>query len=133
MDKSTQRPQSLSINVVTGTIITAALKVHSNLGPGLLEGTYQKCLAHELSSRGIIVQSELLLPVTYAGIKVDAGYRVDLLVENLVIVEVKAVEQIRPIHYAQLLSYLKLSGKRVGLLINFNVRRLIYGIKRLAN
>ena len=98
-----------------------------------MRNTHHKCLAHELGSRGIAVRSELILPVMYDGIKVDAGYRIDLLVEDLVIVEVKSVDRILPVPRAQLLSYLTLSGKRIGLLINFNVRRLIYGMTRVAN
>jgi GxxExxY protein len=118
-------------NLVTGTIIDAAFKVHTALGPGLLESAYEACLQHELQKRNIEVASQVLLPVTYDGITVDLGYRVDLLVENLVVVELKAVEKLHPVHKAQLLSYLKLSGKQLGLLINFSELHLKDGIQRL--
>ena len=103
------------------------------MGPGLLESTYEVCLVHELSKAGLNVRSQVALPVVYDGIRLEAGYRIDLLVEDSVIVELKAVESIHPIHEAQVISYLKLSGKKLGLLINFNVNLLKNGIKRLAN
>src|SRR5919106_224916 len=105
-----------------GQIIGAAIEVHTALGPGLLESTYEACLVHELLERGMSVERQKALPVAYKGIRVDCGYRIDLLVEGQVIVELKAVARVEPIHEAQLLSYLKLSGHQVGLLINFNVR-----------
>lgn len=108
------------------------MKVHSALGPGLLESAYQACLAHELRKAGFRVQTEVLLPVIYDGITLDLGYRIDLIVNDLVIVELKSVEKITPIHQAQLLSYLKLSRKNLGLIINFNVLRLKDGIKRMV-
>ena len=108
------------------------MKVHSELGAGLLESTYQACLAHELSLSGCRCARELALPVINKGTKLDIGYRIDLLVENLVIVEVKSVEGVSPVHYAQVISYLKLSGKSIGLLINFNVVHLKDGIKRFV-
>ena len=111
----------------------AALKVHSLLGPGLLESAYQACLAHELRKRSLYVATQVGLPVVYEGEKLDLGYRIDLLVENLVIVEIKCVDAIHPVHEAQLLSYLRLSGKNVGLLINFHVARLRDGIKRMVD
>ncbi|HTM86726.1 MAG TPA: GxxExxY protein [Terriglobales bacterium] len=117
-------------NEVSHDVITAAMKVHSALGPGLLESTYQACLFHELGKMGVHAEAQVGLPVIYDGIKLDVGYRIDLLVENLVIVELKSVDAIAPIHEAQLLSYLKLSGKSLGLLINFNVTRLKDGIRR---
>ncbi len=123
----------MEINEVTGQIIDAAMKVHSFLGPGLLEGAYEACLRHELIRRGLLVKSQLLLPVEYDGTLVDAGYRLDLLVEDLVIVELKAVEKLAAIHEAQLLTYLKLSRKKVGLLLNFNVVQMKDGIKRMVN
>jgi len=123
----------MEVNQVSGAIVNAAMKVHSALGPGLLESTYEACLLHELSQLGLKVATQVSLPVAYDGIKIDVGYRVDLLVEDAVIVELKAVETLLPIHQAQLLSYLKLSGKRVGLLINFNVLHLKNGIKRMVN
>ncbi|HEV2114098.1 MAG TPA: GxxExxY protein [Terriglobales bacterium] len=115
---------------VSREVITAAMKVHSALGPGLLESTYEACLAYELNKAGLKVEAQLPLPVVYDGIRLDIGYRIDLLVQDLVIVELKAVEAVSPINQAQLLSYLKLSGKSLGLLINFNVLHLKDGIKR---
>lgn len=109
------------------------MKVHALLGPGLLESAYKACLAHELRKRGLRVDTEIGLPVVYEGEKLDIGYRIDLLVENLVIVEAKCVEVIHPVHEAQLLSYLRLSGKNVGLLINFYVAHLKDGIKRMVD
>lgn len=123
----------MELNQISGAIIDSAMKVHTALGAGMLESTYEICLIHELRKRRINVQSQLALPVVYDGIKLDAGYRIDLLVENEVIVELKAVERIMPIHEAQLLSYLKLSGKKLGLLLNFNVVQLKNGIKRIVN
>ena len=120
-------------NQVAGEIIRKSLRIHSKLGPGLLETTYRICLAHELIQSCLQVQSELLLPVVYDGIQINAGYRIDLLVADIVIVEVKAVEQILPVHLAQLLTYLRLANKRVGLLINFNVTYLRTGLKRVVN
>lgn len=114
----------------TTAILSAAYRVHGTLGPGLLERVYHSCLCHELSRSGIPFQSEKLLPVRYDGLFIDVGYRVDLIVDGTVIVEVKAVEEIHPVHEAQLLSYLRLSHLRVGLLINFNVKELKHGIKR---
>ena len=124
---------SARVNQVSGAVVDAALKVHSTLGPGLLESAYAACLAHELRKRGYRVDTQVGLPVVYDGEKLDLGYRIDLLVENLVIVEVKCVEAIHPVHEAQLLSYLRLSGKNVGLLINFYVVHLRAGIKRSGN
>ena len=121
------------LNKITETIIGSAIAVHQELGPGLLEFAYEACLVYELLQRGLSIQQQKALPVNYRGVKVDCGYRIDLLVENNVIVELKAVERLEPIHEAQLLSYLKLSGYRVGLLINFNVKILKQGIKRLVN
>lgn len=121
------------VNHVSGAVVDAALKVHSVLGPGLLESAYQACLAHELRKRGFRAATQVGLPVVYEGEKLELGYRIDLLVENLVIVEVKCVEAIHPVHEAQLLSYLRLSGKNVGLLINFHVARLKDGIKRMVD
>ena len=114
----------------TNTILSAAYKVHTRLGPGLLKSAYKGCLAYELRTLGIPVESEKLLPVIYDDVRVDLGYRIDLMVDDKIVVEVKAIELILPVHEAQLLSYLRLSGKRVGLLINFNVARLRQGIRR---
>jgi GxxExxY protein len=123
----------VEVNEITGAIVDCAMKVHTALGPGLLESAYEACLKHELRRRGFKVVSQVELPIFYDGVRIDAGYRIDLLVEDTVIVELKAVERRLPIHEAQLLSYLKLSRKRFGLLINFNVEHLKNGIKRLAN
>lgn len=121
------------LNRITEAVIGAAMAVHRELGPGLLESTYEACLAYELIERGLAVERQKELPVMYRGVKLDCGYRIDLLVEGAVVVELKAVERLEPIHEAQLLSYLKLSGCKVGLLINFNVRVLTHGIRRLVN
>ena len=123
----------MRINEVSGSVVDAAIKVHRTLGPGLLESAYEACLLYELRKRQIKVLSQVELPVIYDGVVLDVGYRLDLLVEDCVIVELKAVEKLLPIHEAQLLSYLKSSGKQVGLLINFNVFRLKQGIKRFVN
>ena len=118
---------------LTGEIIRAALEVHSVLGPGLLESTYRTCLCYELKQQGLNVRTEMSLPVSYKGVAIDNGYRVDLLVEDTVIVEAKAVTALLPVHKAQLLSYLRLSGRPAGLLINFHVAMLRDGIKRVVN
>jgi GxxExxY protein len=118
---------------ITGAVVNAAMKVHSALGPGLLESVYGRCLTHELRKVGLRVQNQVWLPVVYEGIEIEGGYKIDLLVEDVVVVELKVVDHILEIHKAQLLSYLKLSGKRVGLLINFNVVHLRDGIKRMVN
>ena len=123
----------MEINDITGQIIDAAMKVHTVLGPGLLESAYEACLACELRQRGFRVDVQLGLPIEYDGVQLDVGYRIDLLIDDAVIVELKAVSEIQPIHEAQLLSYLKLSKKKIGLLINFHVLRLKDGIKRMAN
>ena len=121
------------INRLTEIIIGAAIEVHRNLGPGLLESAYEACLAFELKERGLRIERQVELPLRYKEVHLDCGYRLDLLVNGVVIVEVKAVNEIAPIHHAQLTSYLKLSGCRVGLLINFNVMLLKNGIKRIVN
>ncbi len=118
------------LNHLSHEIIGCAIKVHRELGPGLLESTYEVCLEYELIQKGIIVERQKALPVVYNSIKLDAGYRIDLLVGNEVIVELKAVESILPIYEAQLLTYMKLSDKKLGLLINFNVKLLKDGIVR---
>jgi len=125
--------QGERLNEITEEIISAAMAVHSELGPGLLESAYEACLAFELTKRGLAVERQKSLPITYHGLELDDGYRIDLLVQEEVIVEVKAVGSLAPIHGAQLLSYLRLSGGRVGLLLNFNVERLKDGIQRVAN
>lgn len=118
------------VNRVTEVIIGAAIEVHRALGPGLLESAYEACLAFELNGRGLAVDRQKELPVIYRGNRIDCGYRIDLLVERTVIVELKSIDELAPIHEAQVLSYLKLSGYPVGLLINFNVRLLTHGPKR---
>ena len=123
----------VDINEVSGIVIDAAMKVHTALGQGLLESAYEACVLHELRKRGRKVLSQVGLPVFYDGVTIDVGYRIDLLVDDAVIVELKAVERLSPIHEAQLLSYLKLGGYKLGLLINFNVLHLKDGIKRLVN
>jgi GxxExxY protein len=119
------------INQVTEKIIGAAINVHRALGPGLLESAYEACLAFELVEGGLKVEQQKPIPVIYKTVRLDCGYRLDLLVNNIVIVEIKSVDHMMPIHEAQLLSYLKLSGCKVGLLINFNVKMLKEGIRRL--
>ena len=117
----------------TGQVIDAAMKVHSTLGPGLLESAYSACLAHELRARGVTALVEVPLPVQYCGLRIELAYRLDLVVDGRVVVEVKAVSQLMPVHEAQLLSYLRMGGYPVGLLINFHVPRLRDGIRRLVN
>jgi GxxExxY protein len=114
----------------TAPIIGAAIEAHRALGPGLLESAYEECLCHELHLRGRVFQRQVDLPVSFKGLKFDCGYKIDLIVDDLVVLELKCVEKILPIHQAQLLTYLKLSGKHVGLLINFNVPLLTQGIIR---
>jgi len=123
----------MDINQISGKVIEAAMRVHSALGPGLLESAYEACLLHELRKREFKVLSQVTLPLHYDGLAIDAGYRIDIMVESSIIVELKAVEKILPIHEAQLISYLKLSDKKLGILINFNVVHLKNGIKRMAN
>jgi GxxExxY protein len=120
-------------NEVGDTLLGAAMKVHSALGPGLLESAYETCLVHELGKRGLNVKRQVALPLIFDGIKLDAGYRLDLLLNDRIIVELKSVDKFLPIHMAQLLSYLKLSGLKLGYLLNFNVVHMRDGIKRIAN
>ncbi|MBZ5704049.1 MAG: GxxExxY protein [Acidobacteriia bacterium] len=115
---------------LTEAIIGAAIEVHRELGPGLLESAYEECFCHELHLRGLTFQRQIELPVSYKGLKFDCGYRLDVIVDDAVIVELKSIEHILPIHHAQLLTYLRLAGKKVGLLINFNVSVLKNGIVR---
>jgi len=121
------------LDQITDSIIGAAIEVHRALGPGLLESAYEACLAFELAERGLKIEQQKPLPVIYREVKLDCGYRLDILVENAVIVEIKVVDRLAPIHKAQLLSYLRLSGCKVGLLINFNVKVLKDGIVRVVN
>jgi GxxExxY protein len=130
--KTPGEPISAGTDRVAGQVVDAAFKVHSVLGPGLLESVYETCLAHELMKRGLQVQRQIVLPVVYDGLRLDAGLRIDLLVEACVVVELKTVENMLPVHKAQILTYLKLSGHRLGLLINFNVSLIKDGIQRFA-
>jgi GxxExxY protein len=123
----------LELNEISGRIIACALKVHTAIGPGVLESVYQTCLLHELQKAGLAVQAQVALPVEYDGLRLDSGYRLDFLIENTVIVELKCVEALLPIHTAQLLTYLRLANKPLGLLLNFNVIHLREGIKRVLN
>ena len=123
----------MGIEETARTIVDAAIKVHRALGPGLLESAYQACLAYELRKRGLRVECELVLPVVYDGQQIDAGYRIDMLVESCIIIENKTVDQLLPIHEAQLLTYLKLRDCRLGFLLNWNVTLMKYGIKRMVN
>jgi GxxExxY protein len=123
----------VELEQIGALVVDSAMKVHSALGPGLLESAYRACLAHELETRGLMVSQEKSLPIRYEGAEISVGYRIDLLIDDTVIVELKAVERLLPIHTAQLLSYLKLSGCKLGFLINFNVLHLKDGIKRVVN
>ena len=131
-DATAQRTERNSLNDTARIILDKALVVHSRLGPGLLESVYRTCLTHELRSAGQKVVSEQLVPIVYDGIELD-GYRLDMLVNDAVIVEIKTVERLLPVHQAQLLSYLKLLDKRLGLLINFKVPQVMQGVKRIVN
>ena len=123
----------MELNEISGQVVDAAIKVHSALGPGLLESAYEACLFYELGKRGLSVERQKIQPIVYEGVTIDVGYRMDLFVEGVVVVELKAVERLAPIHEAQLLSYLRLSGSKLGLLLNFNVTRMADGIKRMVN
>ena len=131
-DLTTEGTEGTEENQLTHEIIGAAIEVHRHLGPGLLESAYEACLSHELLSRGLAVERQRALPVIYKGVQVDCGYRLDLVVENRVICELKTVDRLHELHHAQILSYLKLSGIPLGLLINFNQRVLRSGIKRFT-
>jgi GxxExxY protein len=120
-------------NTISRQIVDSAIKVHTALGCGLLESVYETCLAHELTSRGLGVRKQVVMPIQYEGVTLDAGYRLDLLIGERVVVEVKAVERMLPLYAAQLLTYLKLGGYKLGLLLNFNTIHLREGIKRVAN
>ncbi|MDQ3800948.1 MAG: GxxExxY protein [Acidobacteriota bacterium] len=125
--------ESQKINQLTDKIIGCAIAVHRGLGPGLLESAYEECLSYELTQANLSFERQVQLPVIYKGVRLDCGYRMDMVVEDLVIVEIKAVERIIPVHEAQLLSYLKLYNKRVGLMFNFHVSVLKSGMKRIVN
>ena len=117
-------------NKLTGKIIGCAIEVHKILGPGLLESAYEECLTYELSKAGLIYQRQKPVPVVYKTIKLECGYRIDLLVENEVVIELKSIDVFAPVHTAQILTYMKYAKKKIGLLINFNVTKLVDGIKR---
>ena len=123
----------MEINQLTELILRCAYSVHSTLAPGLLESAHEECLYYELQQAGLKVEKQKSLPLVYKDVKLDAGYRMDLLVENRVVVEIKSIEAFTDVHIAQVLTYLKLSGCKIGLLLNFNVTSLKNGIKRLAN
>ena len=123
----------MDIEDIASKIVAAAMKVHTALGPGLLESAYQKCIQYELQKDGLSVECEVALPVVYDKIKIDVGYRIDVIVEGVIIIENKTVEKLLPIHEAQLLTYLKMKGCKLGFLLNWNVPRMKEGIKRMVN
>ena len=129
----TQRTQRMSENELAKIVLNSAFKVHQALGPGLLESTYEECLYYELRKAGINVEKQKALPLIYEEVRLDAGYRIDLLINNKLIIEIKAVDSLNDIHMAQIVTYLKLSGCKLGLLINFNTVLLKNGIKRVIN
>ncbi|MDP6779919.1 MAG: GxxExxY protein [Candidatus Latescibacteria bacterium] len=122
----------MEFDELSNRVIGCALEVHKALGPGLLESTYEQCLAHESSLKGVQFKLQHPLPVEYKGVRLDCGYRIDLLIEDTLIIELKSVDRIMAVHEAQLLSYMKLAGVKTGLLMNFNVTRLKNGIKRFV-
>lgn len=122
----------MELNQITSEIIGAAIEVHKHLGPGMLESSYEECLCYELSERGLNFERQKPIPVVYKEVKLECGYRADLIVENQVVVELKSVEGILPVHEAQILTYLKFAQKKIGLLINFNVTVLKNGIRRFV-
>ncbi|MCW2237765.1 GxxExxY protein [Azospirillum canadense] len=125
-------PISLEADRIAKTIVDAAFRVHSTLGPGLLESVYEACLEHELRKRGMTIRRQVTVPVVYDDIRIDEGFRIDLLVENQIVVEIKAAERALPVFEAQLLTYLKLTRLRLGFLINFNVAQIKDGLRRIA-
>jgi len=130
--EDTESTEVFENNSLTDAIIGAAITVHRELGPGLLESVYEKCLALELTKSGLQIASQKEIPLTYKGLALESGFRADLIVENKVLIELKSIDQLLPVHTAQVLTYLKLSNLRTGLLINFNVPLLKNGIKRLS-
>jgi len=122
----------MEIDKITGDIIGSAIEVHKALGPGLLESSYKECLRYELILKGYIVKCEVPVPIIYKEVKLECGYRIDLLVEDLVIVEIKSIDLLAPVHTAQILTHMKFAQKKIGLLINFNVTLLKQGIKRFV-
>jgi GxxExxY protein len=131
LTQSSHEPIPPEVESVASAVVDAAFKVHSALGPGLLESVYETCLCHELKKKSIPFSTQVAFPIVYDGLRLDAGLRVDLLIAKAIIVELKAVDQVHPVFEAQLLSYLKLTNLRLGLLINFNVPLIKYGIKRI--
>jgi GxxExxY protein len=131
-DNQPKLPIPDEVNKLARIVVDAAYRVHTALGPGLLERVYEVCLAHELRKRGLAVETQVELPVLYDGVRLDAGMRIDLVVKGKLLIELKAVETMHPLHEAQLLTYLKLTGHRLGLLINFNVPVIKDGIERVA-
>ena len=123
----------MELNEITRTVIGCAIEVHRTLGPGLLESAYEECLAYELFRKGLIIKRQVPTPVIYKEIKLECGYRIDILVENSVVIELKVVDAINPVHEAQILTYMKFSGIKTGLLINFNVKMLRNGLRRYSN
>ena len=123
----------MELEQIAKQIVHCAIKVHKALGPGLLESVYQKCLAYELERVGLFVQCEVSVPVRYGDVKIDAGFRADMIVENSILIENKTVEQIAPIHEAQLLTYLKLTNLTIGFLLNWNVTLMKHGIRRMVH
>jgi GxxExxY protein len=123
----------MEINEITKNIIGAAIEVHRTLGPGLLESTYEACLFYELEQMGLYVERQVELPIKYKNVSLETGYRIDLIVENEVIVELKSVKELLPVHTAQIITYMKISNKSKGLLMNFNEAKLIDGVKRISN
>lgn len=120
----------MDINEITEKIIGCAIEVHKTLGPGLLESAYEECLAFELEGVGLAIRRQVAVPVVYKDIKLECGYRIDILVENIVVIELKSIEEFAPVHEAQILTYMKFAKKTIGLLINFNVTLLKNGLKR---
>ncbi len=130
--KTPREPISGRVDAIARKVVNAAFEVHSALGPGLLESAYDACLFHAIAKRGLRVERQIVVPVVFDGVELETGFRLDLLVEDCLIVEVKAVEAIIPVHHAQVLTYLRLTGHRLALLINFNVPLIKDGIKRFA-
>ena len=130
--KTQRQAISEELNELARQVVDAVFQVHKTLGPGLLESVYETCLCHELNKRGIAFQSQVVLPVVYDGVEIEAGLRIDLWVDKKLIIELKAVEKLHEVHNAQLMTYMKLTGSRLGLLVNFNVPVIKQGIKRIA-
>lgn len=133
VSREQQREQRIMINDLTSTVIESAIKIHKALGPGLLESAYKECLAYELIKKGLFVEKEKAVPLIYEEVKLECGYRLDLMINNELILEIKSVDAVADIHIAQVLTYMKLMNRKYGLLINFNVPLLKDGLKRLIN